>query len=218
VKSCCSRSIREASCNGGRPSNGDAAPERDTRLSLGSVAFLAAIAPWRVWLAIHHISGDMPIGKGLDPRYVIGRASRIPPTLTALYDQVTMQGAWHYVLPLAIALVIASLIVRGARWSAAFYGLTGVLTFLSLIWGYTINENGIQWYLATSASRTVDGVMFVAIATLLGLTGDLESNLDFDAQLSAPGERSDDTMPSVEVESAGRPADRVPRREPVHNE
>jgi hypothetical protein len=191
---------------------------RDLRLlSLGSVAFLTAIAPWRVWLAIHHISGDMPIGKGLDPRYVIGRASRIPPTLTALYDQVTTQGAWHYVLPLAIALVIAS-IVRGARWPAAFYGLAGVLTFLSLIWAYTINENGIQWYLATSASRTVDGVMFVAIAALLGLTGDLASNLDFDAQLSAPGERSDDTRPSVEVESAGQLVDRVPRREPVHNE
>jgi hypothetical protein len=133
--------------------------------------FALAIAPWRLWLAAHHVTGDMPVGKGLNPSYLAGRVDRLSPTLTSLYGQLTDQQVWHYALPLAISLAVACLFVRFARRVAAFYLLTGLVIFLSLLWAYMINPNAIGWYLATSAGRTVDGMMFVAMAAILHLTG-----------------------------------------------
>jgi hypothetical protein len=146
----------------------------DLRALLVALAgFTVAIAPWRLWLSAHHVSGDMPVGKGLDPSYLVSRADRLSPTLTSLYGQIADQRVWYYVLPLAIALAVACLIARTARRVAAFYLLTGLVIFLSLLWAYLINPNPIGWYLATSATRTVDGMMFVAMAAILHLTGRL---------------------------------------------
>jgi hypothetical protein len=142
-----------------------------TLVLLGIAGFLVAVAPWRLWLAAHNIGGDMPIGKGLDPHYLSSRTARLSPTFTALYHQLTSQSVWHYLLPLGLALVLARLIPRHSRALASFYGLTGIFVFASIVWAYWINANPIQWYLATSANRTVDGVMFVAAAGLLGLAG-----------------------------------------------
>lgn len=140
-------------------------------LVIACAAFAAAVAPWRLWLAVHHIGGDMPVGKGLDPSYLASRSGRISPTLTALYAQISDQGVWHYLLPLGVSAVLACLIVRETRRLAAFYALTGVGILATVLWGYTINPNRIGWLAATSATRTVDGLMFVAIAALLHLTG-----------------------------------------------
>jgi hypothetical protein len=142
-------------------------------LLIASAGFVVAIAPWRIWLAGHRIGGDMPVGKGLDPSFLATRTGRIPPSLSGLYAQVVDQRAWLYILPLAIGAVLACLILRTARRPAAFYGLTGLAVFTVLVWGYVINPNAIGWLVATSANRTVDGVMFVAIAGLVQLTGTL---------------------------------------------
>jgi hypothetical protein len=140
-------------------------------LFIAAGSFAVAVAPWRLWLAFHHIGGDMPVGKGLDPAFLAGRADRISPTITALYDQIANQSAWYYLLPLAIAVVLASAVVRSSRRAAAFYGLTGVAVFVLVVWAYMINPNTLSFLIPTSASRTVDGLMFVAIAALLDLTG-----------------------------------------------
>jgi hypothetical protein len=142
-------------------------------LFIAAGAFAVAVAPWRLWLAVHNIGGDMPVGKGLDPAFLARRADRISPTITALYDQIANQSAWYYLLPLGIAVVVASAVIRGARRTSAFYGLTGFAVFALVVWAYMINPNPIGWLISTSASRTVDGVMFVAIAALLHLTGSL---------------------------------------------
>jgi hypothetical protein len=178
-------------------------------LLIAAGAFVVMIAPWRLWLAVHHIGGDMPIGKGLDPSYLASRADRISPTLTALYAQITDQSAWYYVLPLAIGVVLACLLVRDARRPAAFYGLTGIAIFVVIVWAYVINPNAISWLIATSANRTVDGLMFAAIAALVYLTGTLVPSrgaLQQEADHEISRSRDAARQPATEVAgSSGRP-------------
>jgi hypothetical protein len=146
---------------------------RDARsLLIAAFAFAVVIAPWRLWLLFHHISGDMPVGKGLSPSYLASRAYRISPALTGLYDQ-TLRRTWYFLLPLALGVVLACFIVRIARRPAAFYGLAGLAVGAALMWGYVINPIPISGLVASSADRTIDGVMFVAIAAVLHLTGRL---------------------------------------------
>ena len=140
-------------------------------LVLSGAGLAAIIAPWRIWLAAHHISGDIPIGMGLDPAYILGRTNRISPTLTGIYQQITNQGQWAWLLPMGIGLTVACLLTRRIRRLSSFYALTGIGVFLMIVWAYVIGTDPLSWWLATSAPRTVDGMMFVSAAAILTLAG-----------------------------------------------
>jgi hypothetical protein len=128
---------------------------------------VAAILPWRIWLAANDISGDMPIGKGLDPGFLASRAERVWPTVEALVPAMTDQGAWLYLLPLGIGVVVAGLLTSGYRRLSGFYGLAGLLIFASLVWAYWISPSDLEWQLGTSATRVIDGLLLTAaVATL----------------------------------------------------
>jgi hypothetical protein len=150
-----------------------------TALVLGTAGFAVLVLPWRVWVAAHHLSKisspDVPVGKGLDPAYLIGRADRLGPTLTALYQQLTFQGIWAWLLPMAIALTLACLLTRRVVRLSSFFALTGVGVFLVTVWAYVAGTLPLSWWLGTSASRIVDGTMFVSAAAILSLTGALLS-------------------------------------------
>jgi hypothetical protein len=136
-------------------------------------AFAVMVAPWRLWLAVHHIMGDMPVARGLEPSFLLDHTSRIQPTVNAFLSEVTNQGNWYYLLPMGLALVAAGLATRGLRRLAAFYGLAILGAFIMVLWGYVINPNGIGWLIATSANRTVVGPMLIAVAGTFHLAGAL---------------------------------------------
>ena len=136
-------------------------------------AFAAIVAPWRLWLLSHHIPPDISIGKGLDPGYFFGRTDRLKPTLTAVYQQITNQGQWSYLLPLGIAIALGCLLSRRSARLGAFYAVTGIGVFLLVVWAYVVGTNPIAWWLGTSVNRTVDGVMFVSAAGILHMAGAL---------------------------------------------
>jgi hypothetical protein len=136
-------------------------------------AFAVMVTPWRLWLAVHHITGDMPVARGLDPSFLLEHTSRIQPTVNALFSEVTNQSNWYYLLPMGLALVVAGLTTRGLRRIAAFYGLAILGAFIMVLWGYVINPNEIGWLIATSASRTVVGPMLIAVAGTFHLAGAL---------------------------------------------
>jgi hypothetical protein len=130
-------------------------------------AVVASILPWRVWLAANDISGDMPIGKGLDPGFLASRAERVWPTIEALVTAMTDQGAWLFLLPLGIGVVVAGLLTSGYRRLSGFYGLASLLIFASLVWAYWISPSPLEWQLGTSSTRVIDGLLIAAaIATL----------------------------------------------------
>ena len=142
-------------------------------LLVAIVAFAVMIAPWRLWLAVHHITGDMPVARGLEPSFLLEHTARIQPAVNALFSEVTNQSNWYYLLPMGLALVVAGLTTRRLRRIAVFYGLAILGAFIMVLWGYVINPNGIGWLIATSASRTVVGPMLIAVAGTFHLAGAL---------------------------------------------
>jgi hypothetical protein len=167
---------------------------RSGRLVLiGALAIFAVlIAPWRLWLAAHHISGDMPVGSGLTPGYLLAR-------------QLAEQGSWLVVTPLAIFVIASCVLLRRDRAVAVFYLLGGSLAMVGLLWGYVINPYSIGWYIATSASRTVDGIQLIALAALLQLVGGLCATQAGPATARATDAVADAPSP-VWVDREGDPA------------
>jgi hypothetical protein len=140
-------------------------------LALGVLGFAAGILPWRIWLAVEGIHGDVPVLKGLNPSFLADQIDRLRPSVKAMYLQLIDQASWAYVIPLGAALILASLFVAGRRSLAAFYLATGLLVFAAIVWVYWITPTSpLDFYLATSAYRVVGVLAAVAFAALLELT------------------------------------------------
>ena len=73
----------------------------------------------------------MPVAHGLDSVLSSGTHWTNSPTVNALFAEITNYGAWYYLLPMSLALVVAGLATRGLRRIAAFYGLA---VFGALSW------------------------------------------------------------------------------------
>jgi len=141
------------------------------QLVFAAAAFVVAILPWRIWLSVEGIHGDISLTKGFDVSYLSGRADRVWPSVKGLYAQLTDQGNWLYVVPLAGALALVCLLIRGRRSLAAFYLASGALAFAALVWVYWISPTApIDFYLATSAYRVVAVIAAVSFAALLQLS------------------------------------------------
>ncbi|MDQ3935516.1 MAG: hypothetical protein M3340_12890 [Actinomycetota bacterium] len=143
------------------------------RVGAGWAVFLATVLPWRIWMLANDVSGDLPLGKGLDPTYLADRSDRFWPSVEALEGQMGDQGTWFFLIPLGAALAIAALIAGVRRAAAAFYLATGFTVFLGLVWAYWIARSDLAWHLTTSAYRVVAGVVLVCAAAALHLGGAL---------------------------------------------
>lgn len=145
-------------------------------LIAASVAILA-ILPWRIWLAAHGIEGDMPVFKGLEPGYLLGRIGRVGPAIAGIDGQLADQGRWLYLLPLAALVVAASLVSGIGRRLAVFYLASFALIWGALVWSYWISPYDLAWHISNSVDRVVSIPMFVCIAAVLHLSGLLLSAL-----------------------------------------
>jgi hypothetical protein len=137
------------------------------RIGAAVGAFVLAVLPWRLWIADHGITTDVPVGKSLHPSYLTGRADRIWPSVKALYAQLIDRSAWSYVVPLGIAITVLALAVPRRRRVAIFYLATGLAFFLSLVWVYWVSTTPLSFYLATSAYRVVAGLVAIALAAIV---------------------------------------------------
>jgi hypothetical protein len=145
---------------------------------LGAWAGLGlAVLPWRLWLAAHDLSSDLPVAKGLDPGYLADRADRVGPSLRALRHEIFDPGQWMLLVPIAAAIALLVLLSRGARRVSAFYVLSGTLVFASLVWAYWISPYELGWHLRTSADRVVAVLFFIAVAALAQVAATLERDL-----------------------------------------
>lgn len=145
---------------------------------LGAWAGLGlAVLPWRLWLAAHDLSSDLPVAKGLDPGYLTDRADRVGPSLRALRHEIFDPGQWMLLVPIAAAIALLVLLSRGARRVSAFYVLSGTLVFASLVWAYWISPYELGWHLRTSADRVVAVLFFIAVAALGQVAATLERDL-----------------------------------------
>jgi hypothetical protein len=140
-------------------------------LAIGGAGFVLALLPWRIWIAAHGVHGDIPVLKGLEPWYLADRADRVMPSLRSLYSQLIDQTSWLWVIPLGIVVAVACLAVRRLRGLAAFYLVSGLLTFAALLWAYWASPTvPLDFFLATSAYRVVAVLAALAYAAVLVLT------------------------------------------------
>jgi hypothetical protein len=146
-------------------------------LLLAVAAVVAAILPWRIWTAVQGIEGDMPVGKGLTPGFLLDRTDRVWPAIDALGHQLGDPDRWLYLLPLATLVIAASLISGVGRRVAGFYLASMLLICAGLVWSYWISPNPIDWHLDTSVNRVASLPVFVCVAAVVHLSGLLLSTL-----------------------------------------
>jgi hypothetical protein len=159
-------------------------------------AALASVLPWRIWLAAHGISGDLPVGKGLDPAFLADRSGRVIPAIDGFVTALSDQATWLYLVPLGAGTVVVGLLTPGLRRISAFYSLAGVLVLASLVWGFWISPNEIHWQVQTAAGRVVVAVVMVAAVAALHLaTGALGARLEARTERREAGRRSHRAAP-----------------------
>lgn len=152
-------------------------------------AVVLALLPWRVWLAVHGIEGDMPVSKGLNPGYLLDRIDRVGPAIAAINGQFADPERWLYLLPLATLVVVVSLVSGVGRRVAAFYLGCFLLIWAAFVWSYWISPHDLEWHLATSVDRVVSIPMLVCLAAVLHLSGLLLRTLT-----GEPGPRQRDPL------------------------
>jgi hypothetical protein len=143
---------------------------RDKRhFVIAAAAFVAAILPWRIWLSVEGIHGDISPRKGVDPSYLSHRTNRIWPSVEYLYGQLE-KGGWLYAVPIAASIALVCLLIRGRRAIAAFYLASGALVFVALVWVYWISPTTpIGAFLSSSAYRVVAILAALSFAAILQL-------------------------------------------------
>lgn len=137
---------------------------------IGAAIVTVTMLPWRIWIKLQDISGDLPIGRGLSPGYLWERRGRLDPTWEAVLKELNDPGAWNVIPAIALGLILVCLIVGVRRSLAGFYLLALAGTLAVLVWAYVISPNELDWHLRTSVDRTVVGFSMICAAVVLNLS------------------------------------------------
>jgi hypothetical protein len=133
----------------------------------GALTAIAAIVPWRAWMAAHDVSGTLAAGDGLNPAYLVDHFDRVWPSIRSIAAQlVTLPVAE---VTVAIGIAIALVRIRSLPRLAAFYLGVGLLYFMSLVWAYWISPLPLVFHIVTSVDRVVFGLALIAVAAILHL-------------------------------------------------
>jgi hypothetical protein len=126
---------------------------------------LISIVPWRIWISHHGIRSSTPIGKGLNPSYLVDRFDRVWPSIRTIVEK-SFAGDWLALLPLALAVGLLVLAWRRSWSGPLFAGGVLAVVFLSLLWAYWVQRPGLHYLLSTSGSRTVTTLVVVGAVFL----------------------------------------------------
>jgi hypothetical protein len=123
-------------------------------LVASGVAALALVAPWRLWVAVHGLpSNDYHVSDALSPSFLIGRWSRVDPTVHDLWHEVGL-NTWGSAGTLLIIGLVAG-VLAGRLALVAFSVGWLLLSFAGLIVIYWISLLDLSFHLALSANRVV---------------------------------------------------------------
>jgi hypothetical protein len=147
------------------------------RLALAGLGVAVALAPWRIWVAVQGIEGDLPLARGIDPSYLWDRLDRVLPTIEALLREIPKQGGW--LVPAAGILGVLAVALAGERGRniAAFYLLAGTGCLASVVWSFMITRDSLDYQIGTSAPRVVIATVLLAAPAVLHLAGELDQQL-----------------------------------------
>jgi hypothetical protein len=147
-------------------------------LVVAAGAVVLAVLPWRAWISVQGIEGDLPISKGIaDPGYMLDRIDRVWPSIEAIASQLADQGRWLQLLPLAALVVAVSLVSGRGRGTAVFYLASFVLVWAGIVWSYWVSPHPLEWHLGLSVDRVVSVLVLICLAAVVHLSGSLLSGL-----------------------------------------
>ena len=126
--------------------------------------FIVAVAPWRLWLAVHHLTDTVqpPLPRALNPGYVFGRSSELNRAATAMITQVQLH--WNWLAAIFLAACAFGFVTGAGRRAAAVYLGIFVVIIAELLWLYTTTPLSLDFLLPTSMDRTVG--VFMAMTPL----------------------------------------------------
>jgi hypothetical protein len=153
-------------------------------LGVAAAGFVLVLLPWRIWIAVHDISSDLPIADGLNPGFLADRTDRVKPAVRAINGNLSDQAEWLYIVPVAVVVALACVAARAGARLALFYLATGAIVWALLVWAYWISPYDLDYHLRTSANRVVTGLVFVMVAAGLQLAGQLAALASTDSSRS----------------------------------
>jgi hypothetical protein len=126
--------------------------------------FVVAVAPWRIWLAAHHLTDTVqpPLPRALNPGYVLGRSAELNRTATAMITQVQLH--WNWLAAIFLAACAVALVTGVGRRAAAVYLGIFLVIVAELLWLYTTTPLSLDFLIPTSMDRTVS--VFMALTPL----------------------------------------------------
>lgn len=144
-------------------------------LLLGLAAFVAAMVPWRLYVAAKGLRPqDYELSNLLDPSYLADASDRLRPAATELLDQMAQTNNWGLLLPLAACAFVTALL--RARYDVAIFGAIWlVLSFSGLMLIYWISELALDDNLFNTSYRTIATLLLGAGLLVPPLVGELGS-------------------------------------------
>jgi hypothetical protein len=127
---------------------------RIPRLALCAVGAFAPLVPWRVFLRVHQVHNvSFDLTNAASPSYLSAHADRVSPTVHSLIHHVALTR-FGLLVPLVALALLAGLLSRQFALTAFISGWLA-LAFVAMVTIYWISPHPINWYLGTSAYRTV---------------------------------------------------------------
>lgn len=144
-------------------------------IAITAAAVAAIDAPWRIWIATHHVKiSEYSISDAFDPGFLRARWSRVGPSAHELLTQIVRIQAWGYLVALALVGVAGAFVVRAPR-RGAFVSLWLLLSFAGMVVIYWISTNPVTNNLYNSSNRTVDAIVVGAAAAVPALLAPVEA-------------------------------------------
>jgi hypothetical protein len=107
---------------------------------------------------VHNVSFNLT--KAASPSYLAAHADRVTPTLQSLVGWIGVTR-FGFLVPLVVIALLAGLLSRQFALTAFISGWL-VLAFAAIVTIYWISPHQINWYLNTSAYRTVVTLVIAA--------------------------------------------------------
>lgn len=128
-------------------------------LAVAAAVTVALDAPWRIWIAAHHVNvAEYSLGDLVDYGYLREHSDRVGPAAHELAGQILRTQAWSYLVPLALVGIVGALALGGHR-AGVFAAAWLVLAYSGLLVVYWISTNPVTSNLYNSSNRTVDSLV-----------------------------------------------------------
>ncbi|MHB8643750.1 MAG: glycosyltransferase family 39 protein [Gaiellaceae bacterium] len=137
--------------------------ERVRGTVLIGVAAALVLAPWRLYVALHHLTNpEYSLGNAVDPVYLWDHADRLGPALRSIAGHAFSLD-WGLLAPLAVVAIAAALL-SGRTRLGAFALLWTLLSFAGVVLVFWISVVPVELTLRWAAYRTVASLVIGAAA------------------------------------------------------